>query len=319
MFITCGEALFDIFASSVPSTSPHGINFAGVIGGSPLNVALGLSRMGNRASLFTRLSTDMFGDHIRNFMGEMNIGSDYCVKTDKQTTLSVILTGHDGQPDYSLYTKGTADCSMEMSDIPQKLDPRDRVLHLGSFAAALPESGAVLRAFAKREAKNCFIAFDPNVRSNVIPERIIWQAMIDEILPVANFIKVSDEDLAFINPALPLGKFIDCGLEAGADIVCVTRGARGVIAGNAGGERIEVAGLKVNVVDTVGAGDTFQAASLHYLAARGLTEKGKAQKADLEELIIFASHAAALTCTRRGANLPTLAEINTFSNLHFVS
>ena len=312
MFITCGEALFVIFTGPSESGDPHGLGMRGVIGGSPLNVALGLSRMGNRASLFTRLSNDMFGRNIRAFMKDVKISDEYCVSTDQQTTLAMILTGPDGHPDYSLYTKGTADCSMEMSDIPDELDANDQVIHMGSFATALPESGAVLREFAKREAGKRFIAFDPNVRKIVIPEKEPWFKMIDEMLPITNFVKASDEDLEFLYPGRPLQAFIDQSLEAGADVACVTRGPDGALAQSASGAKVDLPGRKVGVIDTVGAGDTFQAACLHYLGAAGLAKKGAAQNVDLESMVRFAIDAAALTCTRRGADLPTLAEIEAF-------
>jgi fructokinase len=314
MFITCGEALFDIFAQPSKSSTPHGIGFDGVVGGSPLNVALGLSRMGNRASLFTRLSNDMFGRNIRAFMKEMDVHHDYCVSTDQQTTLSMIMTKPDGQPDYSLYTKGTADCSMEMSDIPTKLDDRDQVIHLGSFATALEKSGAVLREFAKQQAGKRFIAFDPNARPIVIPERKPWHAMIDEMLPVSNFVKASDEDLDFLYPGQPIEAFLDRCLAAGVDVACVTRGPDGALAKSANGQCVDLPGRKVDVIDTVGAGDTFQAASLHFLAQSKLARKGEAQTVDLEALVKFAIDAAALTCTRRGADLPTLSQIEAFAN-----
>lgn len=312
MFITCGEALYDIFTGSAAPEKSYAMNMNGVIGGSPLNVALGLSRMGNRASLFTRLSNDMFGRNIRAFMNDVNVSDEYCVATDQQTTLAMIMTGPDGHPDYSLYTKGTADCSMEMSDIPKTLDDADQVIHMGSFATALPESGAVLREFAKREAANRFISFDPNVRQIVIPEKQTWLNTIEELLPITNFLKVSDEDLAYIYPDMPLEAFIDKALEAGADIACVTRGPDGALARTADGTRVDLPGRKVDVQDTVGAGDTFQAASLHFIAAAGLAKKGAAQNVDLENMVRFAIDAAALTCTRRGADLPTLKEIEAF-------
>ncbi|MDZ7823953.1 MAG: carbohydrate kinase [Ahrensia sp.] len=315
MFITCGEALFDVFATGPsPTKSPHGIGFNGVIGGSPLNVALGLSRMGNRAGLFTRLSTDMFGRNIRAFMDEMNVGADYCVSTDQQTTLAMILTGADGHPQYSLYTKGTADCSMEISDIPDVVDERDQVIHLGSFATALPTSGGVLRAFAKREAARRMISFDPNCRPIVIPDLAPWHAMVDEMLPIATFVKASDEDLNFMYPGQPLEAFIDRALDAGVDVVCVTRGPDGALAASADGARVDIPGKKVDVIDTVGAGDTFQAACLHFLSHQKLAKKGLARTVNLKNMVDFAIHAAAITCTRRGADLPTLDEINAFRN-----
>ncbi|KAG1647626.1 Epoxyqueuosine reductase [Nymphon striatum] len=252
-------------------------------------------------------------------MDDAKVSDEYCITTDQQTTLAMILTGDDGHPDYSFYTKETADCSMEMGDIPAALDNRDQVIHMGSFATALPESGAVFRTFAKREANNCFISFDPNVRNMVLPEKDIWLNMVDEMLPISNFVKASDEDLAFLYPDLPLEDFIDKALEAGVDVACVTRGPDGALAKTANGQIIDLPGRKVNVTDTVGAGDTFQAACLHFLAAAGLAKKGKAQNVELEKMVSFAINAAALTCTRRGADLPTLVEIEAFRVPEFLA
>ena len=114
-------------------------------------------------------------------------------------------------------------------------------------------------------------------------------------------------------PDKPLEWFIEKALVAGADLAFVTRGPDGAIAGSADGRLIHVPGVRVDVVDTVGAGDTFMAACLHHLSAAGLAERGKARDADLAAMASFAVHASALTCTRRGADLPTLAEIKAFS------
>ena len=313
MILTCGEALFDMFARASDSFGRHGVAIDGVVGGSPLNVALGLSRMGDEAGLFTRISTDMLGRRLSAFMDENGVSDRYCVATGNPTTVSLIETGPNGHPLYSIYCNGTADCSMELSDIPETLDDAVAAIHLGSFATVFEPTGGTLRAFAEREAGRRFISFDPNVRAMVVPDLDLWRRRIGEMLPLAGLVKASDEDIGLLWPGKPFEWFIEQALAAGADLVFVTRGPDGAIAASADGRLIHVPGVAVGVVDTVGAGDTFMAACLHALAAAGLLDRGRARAADIAAMAGFAVRASALTCTRRGADLPTLAEIDAFA------
>lgn len=313
MIITCGEALFDMFAGESQTGRAFGVSIDGVIGGSPLNVSLGLSRMGSQTGLFTRISTDIFGEKLSAFMKANTISDQYCVTTDQYTTLAIVSTDETGHPRYFIYTNGTADCSMEMSDIPATLGEDVEAIHLGSFATALNPSGQVLRAFARQNADRCLISFDPNIRAMVIPDMDVWRDCVDEMLPLAGIVKASDEDLSMLYPGQELEAFIARALSEGADLACVTRGPDGAIVGSADGRLVHVPGRKVDVIDTVGAGDTFQAATLHYLSAQNALKKGAARDVDISEMAQFAVNAAALTCTRRGADLPTLAQISAFA------
>ncbi|MEM1377658.1 MAG: carbohydrate kinase [Pseudomonadota bacterium] len=312
MFITCGEALYDMFLKDAGGANPHAVSVDGVVGGSPLNMALGLARMGNRVSLFTRISNDAFGQRLRSFMAHHGINDDYCVATDQPTTLAMVETDENGHPTYSIYSNGTADCSMELSDIPEALDPRDQLIHLGSFATVLDPSGETLRTFAKQNAHTHFITYDPNVRLVVVPEIDEWREKTEELLPIAGMVKASDEDLGLIYPDKPIEWFIEKSLMAGADICIVTKGSDGALIGSADGRLVPIPGVKVDVIDTVGAGDTFMAASMHYLASMNACKKGKARDVDLAEMGEFAVKAAAVTCSRRGADLPSLADIEAF-------
>ncbi|QBK29306.1 carbohydrate kinase family protein [Roseitalea porphyridii] len=312
MILTCGEALFDMFAR--PSdTAAHGVAIEGVVGGSPLNVALGLARMGTDAGLFTRISTDMLGRRLTAFMDDNSVARDHCVGTDNPTTVSLIETGPDGHPLYSIYCNGTADCSMEPSDIPAALGDAVTAIHLGSFATVVEPTGETLRTFARREADRRFISFDPNVRTMVVSDLDLWRERIAEMLPLAGIVKASDEDLRLLWPDKPLEWFVEQALVAGADLVFVTRGPDGAIAASADGRLMHVPGAQVDVVDTVGAGDTFMAACLHHLSAVGALGRGSARNVDVGAMAAFAIRASALTCTRRGADLPTLAQIEAFA------
>lgn len=309
MFITCGEALFDIFAGPAADGSPFGLSMNAVIGGSPLNVGLGMARMGHDSSMFTRVSKDLFGQRLRAFMKHNGISDRYVVETDRNTTLAVIEKRPDGQPNYSFYFNGTADCSMEQSDIPARLRDEDRIIHFGSFATLVEPTASTLSAFARREKDSRFISFDPNIRAMVIPDLDLWRAKADEMLAMASFVKASDEDIELLYPGTTLEAFLDRALAAGVDVACVTKGADGALAASADGRRVSVPGRTVKVEDTVGAGDTFQAASLHFIASAGLARRGQARSVDLQAMAEFAVAAAAITCSRMGADLPTRAEV----------
>ncbi|WP_306117230.1 MULTISPECIES: carbohydrate kinase [unclassified Roseitalea] len=313
MILTCGEALYDMFVGDHAGGKRFAVTVDGVLGGSPLNVALGLVRMGTPAALFTRVSTDMLGRRMRAFMAENGISDAYCVPTDNPTTLSLIETDDSGHPHYSIYCKGTADCSLQVGELPAALGEDIAIVHLGSFATVFEPVGEALRTLARREAERRFISFDPNVRTMVVADLDLWRQRIDEMLPLAGIVKASDEDIGLLWPGKPLEWFAEKALVAGADIALITRGPDGAIAASADGRLTHVPGIEVDTVDTVGAGDTFMAASLHRLTAHAAARRRAARDVDIVELARFAVKASALTCTRRGADLPTLAEIAAFS------
>lgn len=308
MFLCCGDSLFDMFTG--PSSDPYGVTIDGHVGGSPLNVALGLARMGDHSRFFTRVSSDMFGRRIAGFMSDNGIDASLCVPTEQNTTLAMIGLKADNSADYVFYTDGTADCSIIAEDLPAELDSAIRVVHFGSYSTAIEPTASTLAALARREADRRFVSYDPNLRTMIEPDIDIWRATVAAMTKAAAFVKASDEDIEQL--ATTPEKFAGDAIASGADLVCVTLGNDGAFAFSADGRETRLPGISVNVADTVGAGDTFQAACLHWLGAQGLTQKGKARAADLDAMAGFAVKAAAVTCTRRGADLPTLADIEAF-------
>lgn len=310
MFLSCGDSLFDMFSG--PSGDPYGIALDGHVGGSPLNVALGLARMGNHSRFFTRVSTDMFGRRLSAFMADNRIDAGHCVETAQHTTLAVIGLKKDASADYAFYIEGTADRSMKTEDLPADLGPDVRVIHFGSYSTVIEPTASTLLTFAEREAGRRFISYDPNLRVMIEPDIDLWRERSVALSATAGFVKASDEDVTMLYPGKTAETFAAETIAQGVDIVCVTLGSGGALAFSADGRQVRVRGIDVSVVDTVGAGDTFQAACLHWLGNAGLVEKGKAREASLEEMAGFAVAAAALTCSRRGADLPTLADIESF-------
>lgn len=307
MFLVCGEALWDMFAVE----GENGLMFDARIGGSPFNVAVGLARLGQASALLTGLSTDRLGERLLRALEREGVESRYLVRTSRASTIGLIDVGPDGGPVYSFY--GTADREVRESDLPE-LGPEVWGLHAGSFALVVEPVGGSLLTLFKREAGRRLITLDPNVRLNVEPDVGCWRGKIDAFAAHADLVKISEEDLDALYPGDDHEQVADRWRTSGAALVVVTRGSKGAEAFGSFG-RIAVAGRGVSVVDTVGAGDTFQSALVAGLAERGLTRGADLRALDADEaarLLGFAVDAAAITCSRRGADLPSRAEVDAF-------
>lgn len=302
MFLSCGEALFDFFPSAETDT---GFIFDARIGGSPFNVAIGLSRLGRDAALFTCLSGDPLGRRLERTLKDEGVDTAWVVRKRNQTTLALVGLGPDGVPQYSFYGHDAADCTVGETDLPEL--PRSvAAMHFGSYSLVVEPTGASLLQLARRNHEGRLISLDPNPRLNVEPDIGRWRRRIDAFSEIADLIKASDEDLETLFPGDDIDGAISRWSSRGAQLIVVTRGSDGVLV-SLRGEVFETSGCTVEVVDTVGAGDSFQAALLC-----GLDELGKATKPGLAEvsldecrkIVDFATAAAAMTCTRRGAALP---------------
>jgi len=170
---------------------------------------------------------------------------------------------------------------------------------------------STLRALVEREKDRSVIAYDPNVRLNVEPDLARWREHLQWMLPRTHLLKVSDEDLSLLYPGMDPEQFAAAWLAAGVQLLVVTRGAQGAVAWCAAG-RVAVPPVAVEVIDTVGAGDTFQAALLTWLSEHALLEAkalATLSTAQLDAAVRFAVLAASITCSRRGADLPRRAEL----------
>lgn len=309
MFVVCGEALYDMFVTGEGAHGQFGVDARA--GGSPFNVALGMARQGAEVGLLTGLSTDAMGRRLAGVLADEGVAPDYLVRTDRRTTLSVVDLGPDGAPAYAFYGSDSADCGLRVDDLPALGDDVTG-LHFGSYSIAVTPVADALAALASREAHR-FLSLDPNVRPTIQPDFDVWKARIDPLRRLAGLVKVSDEDLDLLYPgAAPLDIARDWAAQ-GPGMVVVTRGGGDVLAVR-GGDTLTVAARQVDVIDTVGAGDTFQATLLAALgehadpaaALSGMTREG------VEALLGRAAAAAAITCSRRGADLPRTADIDTF-------
>lgn len=284
-------------------------------GGSPANVALGLARLGVSTRLLARIADDMLGRRIRDHLATNGVGLDHVVTATEQTSMAMVAVDADGSPTYDFRISGTADWQWTEAELADALDagPAGAVvaLHSGSLALTTPPGAAVLRALMRRAAATATISYDPNCRPRLMgaPQDVL--AGVHELLAGADVVKVSSEDLQWLVPGSTPEDVLEDWLARGPALVAVTLGGDGVIAGTASGLRSRRRGVPVTVVDTVGAGDTFSAAllaGLHRRALLGAAARPALRAMDVatvDALLDEAVLAAAITCSRRGADPPT--------------
>jgi fructokinase len=193
----------------------------------------------------------------------------------------------------------------------QRVPPTAAAIHVGSFAMVVEPIASTLRTLVEREHDRTLISYDPNVRLNVDPDLARWRGALDWMLTRAHVVKISEEDLGLLCPGASASDFCDRALACGVRLVVVTRGASGAVGGTAS-RRAAVSAPTVPLVDTVGAGDAFQAALLAWLGENdALRIDAIATRIEhrFEEALRFACTAASLACSRRGADLPTRDEL----------
>lgn len=307
MILVCGEALFDLFAEDGDGGT---LTLDARIGGSPFNVAIGLARLEVPVAYFGGLSRDFFGRRLKAALEREGVDTSLVIDSDALTTLSVVGLDASGSPAYSFYGEGAADRLVTPGDLPALAEGIDTI-HLGSFSALVPPVGDALLHLVRREHGRRLVAYDPNIRPTVVADLAAWRGRLDALLPHVDLLKISAEDAQTLYPGTDPAELARDWLARGPALVVVTRGREGASAFTAT-STASVAGRPVTVADTVGAGDTFQAALLARLgdtAARsraGLSGLGEGALADLLE---YAGRASAITCTRRGADLPRRAEL----------
>jgi len=307
MFVVCGEALMDVFATG---DTAAGVALDARVGGSPFNAAVGLARLGQPVSFFSAVSRGFLGDRLMRALAAEGVDTSAVRRNDAPTTLGLVGLDADGVPSYAFYGEGGADRQLTpdaLDELPQGV----RAIHLGSYATVVEPIGSTLRALVEREHERLVIAYDPNIRLNVEPDLALWRDMLEWMLPRTHVLKISEEDLQLLLPDMCLEDFAADALRRGVALVVVTRGAEGAVAWT----RLAHAGVstvQVELIDTVGAGDTFQAALLTWLAEHdrlSVPALHALSVAELESALGFAARAAAVTCSRRGADMPRRREL----------
>ncbi len=309
MFLVCGEALFDFFLEG--EEGPAAATYAARAGGSPFNVAIGLSRLGVSSGLLTGLSSDLLGVRLRSVLEHEDVSTAYAIATNRPTTISLVGLDPAGVPAYQFYGAGSADTGVAVADLP-RIGAEVEGLHFGSYSVAAAPVADAFAELARRETGR-FISLDPNVRPTVEPDMDVWRARLAALLPHVDLMKVSREDLDRLWPGRSSDDCAADAISAGADLVVVTDGEGAARGWTAEGATAAATPPKVTVIDTVGAGDTFQAALVSRLRGRGpdgAPATSGLDAAELGAILDYCARAAAITCSRRGADLPRADELN---------
>lgn len=307
MLTVIGEGLVDVVQRS-SGIEAH-------VGGSPLNVAVGLARLGHPVQFVGRYGRDAYGEsvaaHLRASSVMLPQGPD-----GLPTSVATALVDDDGAATY------TFDLAWELPGLRERLPfmlQANTLLHTGSIATMLAPGAAEVLAAVEYAHPASTISFDPNCRPSIITDADYARRQAEKFVTLSDIVKASDEDLAWLYPGVdPLEsarRWLTLGGAEGPAMVVVTRGAAGPWGITAAGEA-EFAAPRVEVADTVGAGDSFMAALLSGVVDRGLN--GAQNRADLRALpaegltalLAHATRAAAVTVSRAGANPPTRAELN---------
>ncbi|MGC5565364.1 carbohydrate kinase family protein [Streptomyces sp. FR-108] len=303
MIVVAGEALIDL----VPSEPGALAALAPRRGGGPYNTAVALGRLGSRTAFCSRISTDAFGEALADGLREAGVDVSSVQRGTEPTTLAVASVAADGSAAYSFYVEGTAD---RLFSAPDRLPDGTRAVSFGTCSLVLePGASAYEELMRSASAQGVFTTLDPNIRAGLIADPDAYRARFRSWLPSVSLLKLSEEDARW------LGGTPREWLASGPSAVVITRGGDGLTAFTRDGGEYSVPGAPVDVVDTIGAGDTVNAALLHGLAARdALSEAGLVGLgADgWGELLRFAARAAAITCSRAGAEPPYAHELDAF-------
>ncbi|MEU3241904.1 MULTISPECIES: carbohydrate kinase family protein [unclassified Streptomyces] len=301
MIVVAGEALIDL----VPQGTGALVPLRPARGGGPYNTAVALGRLGSPTVFCSRISHDAFGEALLSGLREAGVDVSSVQRGAEPTTLAVATVAPDGSAAYSFYVEGTAD---RLFTAPDRLPEAVRAVSFGTVSLVLEPGASAYEALLRSAAaRGVFTALDPNVRAGLIPDADAYRARFRSWLPSVSLLKLSEEDARWLG-GTPR-EWLACGPAA----VVITRGGDGLTVFTREGGVHSVPGEPVEVVDTIGAGDTVNAALLHGLAARDALSP--AAVADLDagewtELLGFAARAAAVTCSRAGAQPPYAAELD---------
>jgi len=307
MLIACGDALIDF----VPTRNTEGREaLMPAVGGSCLNVAIGMARLGAPTGFVGGISTDLFGRMIADHAAASNVELGLATRSDRQTTLAFVRVVA-GESSYAFYDEATAtrNWAYRRGSVPFA---NVEAVHVGSTTLVDDQGAAETKALVADARASSTICFDPNCRPNLVKDKPAYLARMTAFAEGADLVKMSDVDFAYLFGAEPYEQRASALLGQGTSLVVITRGSDGAIAWHAKAGQVEVPAPKVAVADTIGAGDSFQAALMFALHKQGRLARQQLKDIGADGLrrsLTFAVNCAGLTCTRPGADPPWSHEV----------
>ncbi len=290
----CGEVLVDRLEER------------NTVGGGPANTARAIARLGEEVEFIGGISTDECGVRASEELIRDKVGLRHLHRSDKPTAIASVSVDGKGQATYRFSTSGTVTFDFALDWLPDPYRFKPSILHIGSLATIIEPGASALFEWATRVSECAPIIFDPNVRSHALGDREKYLSIFERWASISSVIKASVEDLDWLYPNHSLAEVSAQLLEYGIQLLVITRGAQGMSAITREGT-VEIGAVASEVIDTVGAGDTVGAVLVDSILRNGILNL---QGALLYETLNCAVHAAAITCSRVGAEPPTRSEID---------
>jgi fructokinase len=307
MLLSCGDALVDF----LPVTSVDGRDAAvPVAGGSCLNIAVGMARLGAPAGFVGGISTDLFGRIVADHAVRSRVDLRYATRSAHQTTLAFVRHV-GGEPQYAFYDEATASRNWAYQRGSIAFDEIEAI-HVGSTTLANAEGAAQALALIEDAGRSTTISFDPNCRPDLVRDKARYVDRMDAFAAATDIVRMSDADFEFLYGGGDYEERARALMAAGASLVVVTRGSKGAQAWHRAAGPVQVEAPPIDVVDTIGAGDSFQAALLFALRAIGRIKRGalaQVTAGELNRTLSFAAACAAFTCSRAGADPPRHSDV----------
>jgi fructokinase len=293
----CGEVLIDLI--------PDGTERKAIVGGGPANTAKALAKLSLEPQFIDGISSDQYGQMALKELHHDGVLLDYVNFSDKPTCLAFVSLSATGQATYEFVIDETATFDFSHSWLPDPFKLKPALLHIGTLVSAIEPAASILHEWASKVAEVAPVVFDPNIRPAVMDNRDLYVAAIEKWVAISAAVKVSDDDLYWLYPDQDIELIIKRWIADGVALVVVTYGAKGLTGYTAAGS-VAVDAVKVEVVDTVGAGDTVGAVLVEAIVEKGLSNL----TGDLlKQTLMRAAKAAAITCSRMGAKPPSKMEI----------
>jgi fructokinase len=300
VIVVAGEALVDLVPDAAGALRPHP-------GGGPFNTARTIARLGRPVAFLGRLSTDRFGRELEEMLRRDGVALDAVVRTDEPTTLALAELDEAGAARYRFYERGTSAPGLQPAEALAALPADVEALHVGTLGIHLEPIADAVEALVERIAGDALVAVDPNVRPGVLADPAAFRARLTRLMQRADLLKLSEDDLAWLAPGTAPQDGVR-SLLGSARAGVLTRGGAGALAVTPDAA-LEIDAPRVDVIDTIGAGDAFGGGLLAWWAMRELGREDLADVDALREATRFACQVAALTCARAGASPPTLADL----------